>query len=299
MRHSFPITLVLAAFIIASVCGKASAISPTPSTPPAKPPVVDTKRKVPAVQTFSTSTAATTVVKTKAKVPAAQNVSTSTAAVAVTKIKAPAAQAASTSGAAATTAPLAISTASNATAAQASSQIKSLTTANAATGTIAAGLPHGYIPQPVPDPQKDIAKQRQVIKQAEDDNAKLQQIRSDVLDLIRAVFDRSHFSQAFCESDGCFRYFSTDKFGGAGLFIKVRVDAKGHPLPEEFDRMVEAQKAAIDIVIANNNQLITNARTQIDFDKNEIAVDQIAKNGGALGGNGGDDLHRNGPIHQQ
>jgi hypothetical protein len=161
------------------------------------------------------------------------------------------------------------------------------------------GLPHGYTPQRVDDPKEDIAKQNQTIRQAEDDNAKLQQTKSDVLGLIRAVFDPSHFSQAFCESDGCFRYFSTDKFGGAGLFIKVRVDAKGHPLPEEFDREVAAQKEAIDLVIANNNQLITNAQTQMDFDKNEIAADQIAKNGGALGGNGGANLHQGSPIHQQ
>ena len=161
------------------------------------------------------------------------------------------------------------------------------------------GLPHGYRPQPVDDPKKDIEKQNQTIKQAEDDNAKLQQTRSDVLGLIKAIFDPSHFSQAFCERDGCFRYFSTDKFGGAGLFIKVRVDAKGHPLPEEFDREVAAQKEAIDIVIATNIQLIKNAKTQIDFDENKIAADLIARNGGALGGNGGVDLHRDGPTHEQ
>jgi hypothetical protein len=220
-----------------------------------------TKSKTSGTQTVSPSAAAVAVANAKppaaqvtshARVPAAQNVSPSAAAVMVTNTKPPFASITPASGAIVS----AVATTSNAAAAPVSSQVPGLTTANAATGTIAAGLPHGYTPQPVPDPQKDIEKQRQVIKQAEDDNAKLQQMKSDVLGPTRAVFDRSHFSQAFCESDGCFRYFSTDKFGGPGLFIKVRVDAKGHPLPQEFDREVAAQKEAIDIVIANDTQLI-------------------------------------------
>jgi hypothetical protein len=236
----------------------------------------------------------------KPKDAAAQNVSTSTAAMTVTKIKAPAAQATSTSGAAVTTVPVATTATSNAAAAKTSSQIKNLTTANAAAGTITAGLPHGYTPLPVNNPQKDIVRQDQIIKQAEDAITKLQQTKADVIDLIKSIFDPSHFGPALCEVNiGCYRYFSTDKFGGPGLFIKVRIDAKGHPLPEEFDKMVEAQKAAVDLVIANDNQLITNAQTQINFDRNEIVADQIAKNGGALGGNGGADLHRNGTVHQE
>jgi len=53
--------------------------------------------------------------------------------------------------------------------------------------------------------------------------------------------------------------------------------------------MVTAAQNAIDLAIAQNTQLLTNAKAQLAFDYASLPVP----------GNGGADLHRGGPTHQQ
>lgn len=154
---------------------------------------------------------------------------------------------------------------------------------------MSSGLPYVYEPRPVDDPKKDIAKESRYIKQAEKAIAELQQTKVDVASLINSPRGGTKLGSVICDSSGCVRTFSTDKFGGPGVTIKVRVDAKGFLLPGEFDKEVSAETKAIDIAINQNIQLMINAKTQMDFDYASLP----------LPGNGGADLHKNGTIHQQ
>jgi hypothetical protein len=153
------------------------------------------------------------------------------------------------------------------------------------------GLPHGYTPQPVDDPKKDIAKQGQVIKQAEDAIANLQQSRLRAsLITAQGGLQGGLTEPVKCSASGsCFRLFFPVNFGVPVAPVLVRVDAKGNLLPGELQKEVDAQTKAIDLAIAQNTQLLTNAKTQMDFDYASLP----------LPGNGGADLHRDGTTHQQ
>jgi len=288
---------------MASVCGTASAISQTPSTPLAKPPAVNAKQKLPAAQNLSTSTAAAfakTNITAKPKAAAAQNVSTSTAAAAST-----------------------VATTSNA--AGHASQAQGLTTSNAATLTMStpSGLEMGKVAPPnrppanppidnrsllppstlatppnshsADDLKKNIADQQKEITKLQGYIAELETEKPNELNWLKQSASTFHWDpkNSKCDTSGnCIVKYTIDSRGGGGIIVDVHVDSQGKILPGEADKLVNAMAIVYDKAIANDSQHIANDQKQIDADKALLP-------GHGLSGNGGADLHRYGTVHQQ
>jgi hypothetical protein len=121
-------------------------------------------------------------------------------------------------------------------------------------------------PTPAADLKKDIAKQTQDIKKYEGYIAELQQMKPDAIKYVSGPRIDSKLGPTICDSSGCTRMYKTMSFGGPGVTINIRVDAKGNLLPGEFDKMVNAVSTAIDKAIDANIRRVADAKQQIQAD---------------------------------
>jgi len=202
------------------------------------------------------------VTKTKPKLPADQTTSTSSAV--------------TTSNATATTTSKAMPNANQ-------TPLETHTpTPNSSTTTTSSNPRNQPTPTPAADPKKDIVKQNQDIKKYDGEIAQLQGAKQ--IDPARLV-SFGTLGRTTCDNNGnCTRSYTSQSFGNASVFVKIRVDAKGNPLPGEFDKMLNAQLTAIDKAIAYNAQLVADAYKQIGADYDSLP-------GHGNGGNGGVDIH--------
>src|SRR5262249_31324453 len=122
------------------------------------------------------------------------------------------------------------------------------------------------LPKPAADPKKDIAKQIKDIKENESELAVLQQKKSEVARLVNNPHAGSKLGPTICDSGGCFRIYTTDWYRVPRVSIKVSVDAKGGPLPGEFDKMVKAETQALDNGVAARVQWIADDKKRIEAD---------------------------------
>jgi len=122
-------------------------------------------------------------------------------------------------------------------------------------------------PTPAADLKKDIAKQTQDIKKYEGYITDLQQnYRPGAMTRPVSSFHGT-YGPSNCDSSGnCVRLYKSSTYGGPGVSVEIRVDAKGSPLPEEFGKIRNAEIAAIDNAIAANIQRIADAKQQIQAD---------------------------------
>jgi len=163
--------------------------------------------------------------------------------------------------------------------------------------------PTAKLPQPLPQPivqsksstnpppskptttaelKTDIARQNQDIRKYEDQIARLQQAKQT--DPARLA-SFGTFGRTTCDSNGnCLRSYKSQSFGNAWVRIEVRVDAKGIPLPGEFDKMLKAQMTAIDKAIGYNTQLIADAQKQIGADYDALPGHGFPGDGGVGAG---------------
>jgi hypothetical protein len=95
-----------------------------------------------------------------------------------------------------------------------------------------------------------------------------------------------------CDGSGnCVLNYKSYSYGGPGVTVELRVDAKGAPLPGEFDKIKNAEIAAIDKAIDANRQRIADAKQQIQADY--AANPQMLGGGTVQAPRGSTALHQN------
>ena len=171
------------------------------------------------------------VIKTKPKPTAAQTTSTSPA---VTKSNATAA------------APTTQSTAPN----------SSTTPASSKPGD-RSGRP------PAVQLRQDITKEEQLINKNKDYIAEIQKWK---VDFVPERMGKWSPGVLGCHSGVCYKIYNAYIPGRDPVPISIQVDVTGRPLPGEFDRLVNARKAALDKAIAADTQRITAAKKRVADD---------------------------------
>ena len=167
------------------------------------------------------------------------------------KPKPPAAQTAPTSPAV---------TKSNATAAAPTTQStapNSSTTPASSKPGVRSGRP------PAVQLRQDITKEEQLINKNKDYIAEIQKWK---VDFVPERMGKWSPGVLGCHSGVCYKIYNAYIPGRDPVPISIQVDVTERPLPGEFDRLVNARKAALDKAIAADTQRITAAKKRVADD---------------------------------
>jgi hypothetical protein len=111
--------------------------------------------------------------------------------------------------------------------------------------------------------RQDITKEEQLINKNKDYIAEIQKWK---VDFVPERMGKWSPGVLGCHSGVCYKIYNAYIPGRDPVPISIQVDVTGRPLPGEFDRLVNARKAALDKAIAADTQRITAAKKRVADD---------------------------------